>query len=280
MRNIFYFIKEAFRGFLNAQLMTFISVTIIAASLLLLSLIGIGLYNVHKFLEDSGRNPEMIVFLFDAHSSDPDFRESFIEDIYSHNMIDSVAYVSKEQAWERFEDKSPELLKAVEENPFPASFEIRLKPGRGDPEKLRERVEKKEGVEGVNYSGRIVERLEKINRLSMLISVVIIPLLILSLFAIIANSIKMTIFARQELIENMKYVGATDFYINTPFVIEGVLQGLLGACLAIAAIAVVKFFTFGIEVHWGGSISYLIILFFGVFFGWTGSLWAVYRFRS
>jgi cell division transport system permease protein len=94
----------------------------------------------------------------------------------------------------------------------------------------------------------------------------------------ISNTIKLTIYARRELVKNMHLVGATSFFINTPFILEGMVQGGFGACVSVIALAILKLSFAHIPLLWGPDSLMGFILFTGVFFGWIGSLSAVRKF--
>ena len=129
---------------------------------------------------------------------------------------------------------------AVDENPFPVSMEITVAAGYQSPQALdefRAELVALDGVEGVQYSREWMRILKKIRMWFTWGTAAIVPFLILALHFMIANTIKLTIYARRDLVRNMRFVGATDLYIKMPFVLEGMLQGLVGAILGAIGLA-------------------------------------------
>jgi cell division transport system permease protein len=104
--------------------------------------------------------------------------------------------------------------------------------------------------------------------------------MLLVLHIMISNTIKLTIYARRELVRNMELVGATRFFINTPFILEGMVQGILGACVSGISLTLIKVSFSHISLSWGPSFLPGLLLLTGAFFGWIGSLSAVRKFMS
>jgi cell division transport system permease protein len=95
----------------------------------------------------------------------------------------------------------------------------------------------------------------------------------------IANTIKLTIYARRELVHNMHFVGATDAYIRAPFILEGMLQGFIGGALAVGGLFIIKIIPAShVPIYWGPWYTFLLLLPVGVLFGCIGSVDAVRKF--
>jgi cell division transport system permease protein len=142
-------------------------------------------------------------------------------------------------------------------------------------------------VEGVYYSREWIAVLKKLRNWFTVGALLVGPFLFLALHSLIANTIKLTIYARRDLVTNMRFVGATDFYIKMPFVLEGMLQGMVGGAAAVLGLVVLRFALASFSLQWGLRIgtlwlgpSYLFLLIFvvGVTFGWIGSMSAVRKF--
>jgi len=101
------------------------------------------------------------------------------------------------------------------------------------------RIETMEGVENVNYSQDLVDKLLKITRIVQIVSLVIILFLVIVSVMVVSNTIKLTVIAREREITIMRYVGATNWYIRGPFLMEGVIIGAIGAGIAGGLMAVI-----------------------------------------
>ena len=278
MGNLFYFICEAFRGFYQAKLMTFVSILTIAATMLLISGMTLGLVNIDEFLRRSQDQADVAVYLYDNVAENVELRKLLFDSLNSMAQIKHVEFVSKDNAWERFKAiHGEEILEAVDENPFPASFDLILESG-ADADELQNALMQIDGIESMQYSREWLDFVRRLRHNFLLISGIMAVIITLALHAMISNTIKLTIYARKELVSNMRYVGATDFFIKMPFILEGMLQGLIGGLICISVLYTVKFVFSHIPVYWGTEFVPLLILTIGVFFGWLGSVSAVRKF--
>jgi cell division transport system permease protein len=102
--------------------------------------------------------------------------------------------------------------------------------------------------------------------------------MVIILYLMISNSIRLTIYARRDLVAHMQVVGATDFFIKMPFILEGILQALVGGILYIMIIGIIRLALMRFPIYWGPASLPLLIIFIGVVFGWFGSARAVRKF--
>lgn len=121
------------------------------------------------------------------------------------------------------------------DNPFPRSFIIEVTTPN-DIKPVASAVSAIRGISEVNYGREVVDKLLKITRVVRLIGIALIGIMAFVAIIIISNTIKLAVYARRREINIMKYIGATDWFIRWPFVIEGFLLGLLGSILAIAIV--------------------------------------------
>ncbi len=284
MGTLFYFIKETFRGFLQAKLMTFVSIVTIAITLFSLGCVGLVFLNIRLWLDEASKQASVVVYLEDAVYNDSMLCAEIVHNIRSLPAVDSVFFVDKNEAWRRFELLyGTRMLEAVDENPLPASLEIMLNKKymyHSVSDDFKKELEQFKGIEGIKYSQEWLNTLRRFNRVFTWGIVIIVPFLLLALHFMIANTVKLTIYARKDLITNMHYVGATQFYIQTPFVFEGILQGVIGGFIAVVGLALLKLFLYHFLLDWGDKYLYLIIFSIGVVFGWIGSMRAVRRFLA
>ncbi|MDR2577489.1 MAG: ABC transporter permease [Chitinispirillales bacterium] len=281
MRKILYFIIEAFRGLYQAKLMTFVSIMTITATLFLIYGVFTVLMNVDEVLRQTGEQADVVVYLTESASADEAVQAELIDAIGKMPEIREAVFLSKDSAWNRVEALyGSEMLEAVDENPFAASFDITLYEGSRTAEtiaELQDRLSALAGVDVIRYSKEWFDYIKRLRDRFYIISVVAGLVILLALHSIISNTIKLTIYARRDLVRNMHYVGATDLFIRMPFLLEGMLQGFIGGVLCVCAMVAVRFLLSNISINW--YFSYLpFIVITGVFFGWLGSRFAVRKF--
>ncbi|MGH3103996.1 MAG: cell division protein FtsX [Gaiellaceae bacterium] len=145
-----------------------------------------------------------------------------------------VKFVSKEQALEIMRDRSPELVQNLSSNPLPNSFEVT--PNRAeDVSTIANRLERAmpPGVEKVSYGKKVAERILRVATVISSVFLIAVIVLVAASTLLIANTIRLSIFARRREIEVMKLVGATNWFVRGPFMIEGLICGLAGSGIAV-----------------------------------------------
>ncbi|MCX7746183.1 MAG: permease-like cell division protein FtsX [Clostridia bacterium] len=233
IRTAKYMLKEGVVNVYRNKPMTLASVSIITASLLILGIFILITINLSKGTGVLNNRPEMEVFC------QPELDETEVakiqEEISKDPDIKEFKKVTKVEAMERFkamlEDKQG-ILEGLDDSFLPISFIIKLKdPSASD--RVTDKYKKNVGIRKVSYPKKELDFFSRISYWVNLVSgFLIIVLLIISTF-IIANTIKLTVFARRKEINIMKYIGATDWFIRWPFVVEGIVIGLIGAVIAL-----------------------------------------------
>jgi len=148
--------------------------------------------------------------------------------------VKDVTYVSKAQAYEEFKETyadTPQLYEALSPDSLPASLRIALTDAQYTQE-VAARIQGASGVDEVRFGGEIIRRLLQVNTLLRTVTLVLSVILMIASAALIANTIRLGIYARREEIGIMKLVGATNWFIRIPFMLEGLVAALLGALLA------------------------------------------------
>ncbi|QXM05335.1 permease-like cell division protein FtsX [Crassaminicella indica] len=232
-----YMVKEGFKGLWRNRIMGTVSVVSITCVLMILGIIFMIILNVNSLAETvKGQFDSIQVYLKD------DLTESQIENVGSIikgiDGIDYVDFLSKEQALENAKKKWGDkgyLLDGLEKNPLPNSYIIKLK-DIAYADYVVSRIEGLQGLEEIKYYKDIVEKLLKITNFIRVTGIIIIGILILISMFIVGNTIKLTVIARRREINIMKYVGATNWFIRWPFLIEGVLLGLIGSVIALGVV--------------------------------------------
>lgn len=281
MRHLLYFTKEAIRGLLQAKLMTFLSILTIGVSLFLFGAVGLAYLNFQSWFTRASKQLPLIAYVEDDVSEDPAALGALVEEIRGRSDVASVQVVDKQEAWRRFEESyGKEMLEAVSENPFPVALEIMPAVSEEGTGPLVQALEGDAGLLGIAHLKGWLDRLDRMKRYFRNGALGVFLLVMGALVMVVSNTIKLTIYARKELVANMRLVGATDLYIETPFIFEGMLQGFLGGMVAIAVLIVGRLSLAGFAIDWGPMNMLLILPGLGVLFGWLGSINAVRKFLT
>lgn len=231
-----YFFSETFTSFKKNFLMGFTAITTVAITLFIVGFFTVLVFDIQSIMNSIRGQVELAVYLQDNVS--PELKNYIEDEISSWEETGSIIYVSKEQALERFKEQNEgsDILKEIQGNPLPASFEITL----NDPEKVELvalRFMNKdgnfiEGIDDVVYGQSYVRKLFSITAIIGTIALLIIIVLLLATIVLIFNTIRLSIYARRKEIEVMKLVGASNWFVRVPFLFEGFFEGFLGSILA------------------------------------------------
>lgn len=232
-----YFIQEVFHSLRRNNWMTFASIGTVAVSLFVLGVFLILVLNMNRLAGMLESQVQISVYLED-HLTDREKRQIGY-DIESLQGIDSVTYVDRETAKERLKERLGDqkyLLDALsEDNPLPDAFEVTVTTP-AVVESAAGAIAAMQGVEEAKYGQDVVEHLFDITRLMRIFGFVLMGLLGGATLFIISNTIRLTVFARRKEIAIMKYVGATDWFIRWPFLLEGIVLGCIGGLIAAVAL--------------------------------------------
>lgn len=246
IRTMEYFIKEAIYSLKRNGLMSFASVTTVALSLLILGLFLVMVLNLNNMASALESQVQISVYLQDG-LSDFEMREVGTRITKLPGVV-QVNFISKEDAMKRFKERLGEqqsLLNALgDANPLPNAFEVKV--DRTDRVKTAaQAMMQLKGVENAKYGQEVIEQLFALTKMVRIFGLVIIVFLALAALFIISNTIRITVFARRKEIGIMKYVGATDWFIRWPFLLEGMMLGFGGALLAVLFLNE----TYGVLIH-------------------------------
>ncbi len=285
-----YFVREVAISLKRNNWMSFASVGTVAVSLFVLGVFLILVLNMNRLANSLESQVQINVYLEDGLSRGE--REDVFADINELKGIQSVEFVGKEEALTRLKERLGDqryLLDALgEENPLPDSFEVTM----ADPqlvETTAQSIDKISGVESAKYGQDVVEHLFDITRLMRIFGLILVLLLAGATLFIISNTIRLTVFARRKEIAIMKYVGATDWFIRWPFILEGMVLGLIGGMIAAlvlrsfyAAMAAkiygtLAFFPLMPQYPFMNYVSFALIV-SGMAIGMTGSAISLKRF--
>ncbi|XOQ25886.1 MAG: Cell division protein FtsX [Mitsuokella multacida] len=232
-----YFIAEVFRSLRRNNWMTFASIGTVTVSLFVLGVFLILVLNMNRLAGMLESQVQISVYLED-HLTDREKRQ--IEyDITSLQGIDTVKYVDRDEAKTRLQERLGDqkyLLDALsDDNPLPDAFEVTVTTP-AVVESAASAISAMSGVEEAKYGQDVIEHLFDITRLMRIFGLVLMLLLGAATLFIIANTIRLTVFARRKEIAIMKYVGATDWFIRWPFLLEGIVLGCFGGIIAAVAL--------------------------------------------
>ncbi|MBO6245717.1 MAG: permease-like cell division protein FtsX [Anaerovibrio sp.] len=228
-----YFVREVIHSLRRNNWMSVASIGTVAVSLFIFGMFLMLVMNMNKMVDAMESQVQIKVYLEDDFSRD-DARDLEV-DLKKMQGVEKVTFVPKEEAMEKFKERLGDqktLLDALDEtNPLPDSFEVMVL----QPEMVKtaaENIEKFEGVNSAKYGQDVMEHLFDITRLIRIFGFALMMVLALATLFIISNTIRLTVFARRKEIAIMKYVGATDWFIRWPFVLEGIVMGFLGSLIA------------------------------------------------
>ncbi len=238
MGKIFYLIGQGFKNIKRNSLFSLASIGTITACLFMFGIFFCIVTNF-RYMVSEAQNTVGVTVFFDA-----DIQEERIleiqEEIEKQDAVDSTVYISADEAWEQFKeqyfaDGDQTILEGLDnDNPLAdsASIEVYL----SDTSKQNELVsyiEKLEGVDEVNASEIIADSFTSFSRLVGYVSLAIILVLVLVAIFLINNTVRMGITIRKDEIAVMRYIGATERFIRAPFVIEGLVIGLIGSVIPV-----------------------------------------------
>jgi len=286
------YFKHALSSVLYNRLIYAISVGTIAISLLIFGAFVLLSVNVKSWIQGWGQTLSISVYLKDG--IDQGTRGRIRMTISTLKGAEITGYISKEKALQDMKGmlgSQAGLLDGLTGNPLPASFEVAFRNvdrAKFEPKRIKEALEKVAGVDEVQYSEQWLDQFEGLLYVLKVAGIAIGGLLCVAVLFIITNTIKLAIYSRRNEIEIYKLVGATDWYVKVPLLIEGALQGLLGALIALGTLTVIHFILSFKAIQVFGlpfmdfvflSRSYTLgILSLGLVLGLLGSYIAIGRF--
>lgn len=234
MGQLLYFVRQALLNISHNRLIHVISLGTISIAVLILGGFILLLVNVEGWIKNWGGSITMSVYLEENLSKGEVARIK--NALSSREEMEIYRYISKEEALRELEralGPQAQLISGLTKNPLPASFEIVVKEAQKDPELIKKELESIPGVVEVQYSEAWIKRFKGVMRMVRIGGVIVGILLCLGILFIVTNTIKLAIYSRKEEIEIMKLVGATDWFVKAPFLIEGLIQGIAGGLLAL-----------------------------------------------
>lgn len=229
-----YLIREGFRSITKHGFMSFASVTVIMACLIIMGSVSLLSVNIDALIKDLENQNEVVAFVDESISDENEARKigTALEAV---DNVSSVEFVSRDDAMDNFMSKyDSELMEGIDETVFRHRFVIHLT----DIALMAQTKADLEGVAGIVKVNAHLDYANSFVTIRNVVSVVSLVLIVMLVFVsvfIMSNTIKLATFGRREEIAIMKMVGATNSFIRLPFIIEGLALGIMGGCLAFLA---------------------------------------------
>lgn len=282
-----YVLKEGVAGLSRARLAAFTSIFSLFVAVLLigvLSRVGFNAYEVSQLLR---QQVEVEVFLQNIDDQTTREIESRIQ---SQQVVADLSYISRDSASKIFQEDFGLGGEALADlNFLPASFRVVVSDD-SDVNQIQsfvQEVSAYSGVDEVRFNQALLQMLESRTEILLLVGGIIGLFILFVAMVLVFNTIRLTIYAKRDLIRAMKLVGATNGFIRRPFLIEGVVQGIIAGSLASALILILFEWVVPLFVPQIGVLSwpygrwyFLIggVMFLAVIMGWWGSRWAARKF--
>jgi cell division transport system permease protein len=239
-----YFLSETVTNLRRNLLMTVAAISTVAISLLLLGgvqILGMLVNNV-----TFGWEAKVEISAFLRSNATPGEIQALESEVTQMPEVEHVTFVSKDEAYEEFKQiyaNRPEFYQNLPPDSLPASLRIKLTDA-DYTQTVASRITGAPAVDDVQFGGEFVKRLLQVNSVLRTITFGMSLILLIAAAALIANTIRLAIYARREEIGIMKLVGATNWFIRIPFMLEGVFASLVGALVAAAVVVVAQLLVF------------------------------------
>lgn len=234
-----YFLKRAVRNMWQSPVLSLAAVATVAVALGLLAFFAIAVQNVQQLTQAWSDELAVVVYLDKA--PEAELLQSWRKEIAGYPGVSRVGYVSQEEAFERFRNRlanQADLLDGLEPSLLPASFEIQLKPERRNRtgvDTLVAKLKQNEAFRDLQYGQDWLEKFEAFVLMLRFGGAALGGFLVFAALVIVTNTIKLTLYARQDELEVMALVGGTSLFIKLPYLIEGAVQGVVGGLAALGA---------------------------------------------
>ncbi len=233
-------IREAIRGMVHNKMMVFVTMSVVAFSLIIMGAFSVATINGLRFINIAESKIKIEAFLVDG-LSQPTV-DSLIKKISDIQGVSDIRYISKDEAYQSFKrtlGKDKGMLEALKVNPLPASLEIDIDPAYktlDQLEKISKKVSLFSGIEDVSFGKKWIEKVDKIIKILLLADIIFGIILLISSVLLVTMTVRLNVEARRDHISIMRLVGATDNFIKIPFIIEGLITSLISSIIAAGVI--------------------------------------------
>ena len=261
-------VGEGAKNIITHRLMAFASIVTVVIGLIIFGAFYITINLTDKLVENMKDSVEIMAFVNDDASEDD--IDSIKKSISNIPEVENVTYISPEEGLENYKtsldnDNDEEMKRIVEvvsdnkENPIPGSFSIKVK-GSDSIKKVSNEVAKYDKIYKVDNGNLITKFLTKTSSIVKVVGIGIMSFLLVAAIFLIANSIKISVFVRKQEISIIKYIGATNSYVRLPFIIEGVIMGIIGAIISVIVISTGYLLIEDNIINYIGNANYNIII--------------------
>ena len=230
-----YLIREGFRSIKTHGFMSFASVTIITACLIIMGSISLLSLNIDALIADLEQQNEVVAFVDESITEEAD-AATLESSILSVGNVSAADFVSRDSAMNSFMSKYDDrLMEGIDSSVFRHRFVIHLV-DISQMADTKTQLEALPGIAKVNAQIEYADRFVRVRNIVSVVSLILTVILVFVSFFIMSNTIKLTTYGRREEIAIMKMVGATNSFIRTPFIIEGLILGILGGLFGFLAV--------------------------------------------
>ncbi|HJL43811.1 MAG TPA: permease-like cell division protein FtsX [Myxococcales bacterium LLY-WYZ-16_1] len=297
MGRLGFFVGLAWAAMRRSLGITVLTVGTISTALAILAVFGITLFELQRLSERVGSQLAVSAYL-SAELDRPDAPqiEALLARVSRWTEVETAEHISSAEAMRDFREQLGDeavILDGLDPTVLPPSIEVALRPSHRRPAGARavaDRLRRSGGVEEVRYGERRLRRLEVVHRFAQTASAILGAALLLATVAIVANTVRLTVFSRKEEIEVMALVGASGVFVRVPFLLEGAIQGAMGGLLALLWLRLLEGVfrsgfgrllepTFGpvqVQVQWAQVVAAVVVA--GAVLGLLGAAFAVTRF--
>ena len=230
-------VRETLLTFRRAPVLSALSITTIAFALFVVGLFGLVALNIRLALADVEERVEIVAYLM--RGTPVEVVTVAIGDIEAFPGVESATYVSEEDALTQARADMTEFQEVFDDladNPLPASIEVRMSPGYRDAETVAQVAEwlgSFRFAEDVRFGREWVEKIDRLQSIAAVVGLVIGGAFAVASVIIIGTTVRMAVLHRSREIAIMRLVGATNGFIRRPFLLDGILKGILGGCAAV-----------------------------------------------
>jgi len=232
--------REAIRGMIHNKMMVFVTMSVVAFSLIIMGAFSIATVNGLRFVSIAESKIKIEAFLEDGLTKED--VSNLTNKISKIEGISNIRFISKDEAYQSFKrilGKDKDMLEALKVNPLPASLEIDIDPAYktiNQLQKISSKIALFSGVEDVSFGKKWIEKVDKIIKVLLLADFIFGIILLISSVLLVTMTVRLNVEARRDHIDIMRLVGATDSFIKIPFIIEGLLTSLISSIVSAGVI--------------------------------------------
>ena len=252
MDRLIFLIIESFKNFWRHKGTAFTSIVTVCLTMIILGMLLIINDNSNKFAEIFRSKYKLEVFFNDGITEQN--AKNIISNIKTNPIVRQINFINKDKALEIYQDEFGEnAIEMLGYNPFPMSNVIYLSKKNFSFERidrLLEQLKNTKEISSIYYQGNLVSKIESIFNIFVgSVKVLVAVALIISII-FITNTVKLTIYSRSELVRTLKLIGATNTFVKTPFILEGILQSIIGTGIACGLLFMISVELNGVLGEW------------------------------